>query len=678
MILATIELVNFRSYHGTHKIDLSKYPSQGRRNIIAIGGLNGAGKTTLLDGITFTLLGVPGAYKFLEGVDRRGDGREQIDRTLVGLLNRRARDEGERETRVTLIFCDSNDRRFSVQRTWFYDYQARFKEDALLVTTSGDESLASDQYEDFLKNRIPPELVQFFMFDGEKIQAIAQDEVGDSVVKGIDSLLGFHILDSLVSDMDGLQDKYRKEAQRRNRQEEELSELRTEETKLANQIQELDDEKIELEERIDRLKDKNRQLVEQLNDALGGQGTNPKDIQKQLDEVNDNIRDLKEQILNSIDRSIIPGMPANLLRELSVQLDGEEHRAQWEEGKRKVEPQRNRLVEHVLGDAAPQPTPPLEFVQLDFLRQRIRQEWDDLFNPPPQEIAKVVIHNYLSAEERNQVRAKCSQAIRPTGVDLSGLFNKLDSADRKGRDLRQLMERLGDGERVTAIVEEKTQVDRQLGEAQTAWDSTDRRITAIGTDLKDIRQKVRKKEDELLESEQSSERANFVRKVKRVVQQYQEVMRPRKRDEVADNLTDMYRLLARKEDVVDRIELDEKTYRPRLLDRRGNVMPLHSLSAGEREIYALSLLWALSKTSRRELPVVIDTPLARLDSQHRSSIVKKYLPHAGPQVIVLSTDTELDREYFELIKDRLAGTLRLEFDRSTEQTTVHDGYFTFS
>lgn len=106
-------------------------------------------------------------------------------------------------------------------------------------------------------------------------------------------------------------------------------------------------------------------------------------------------------------------------------------------------------------------------------------------------------------------------------------------------------------------------------------------------------------------------------------------------------------------------------------------MPLHTLSAGEREIYALSLLWALGKTSRRELPVIIDTPLARLDSHHRANIVKQYLPIAGPQVIVLSTDTEIDRENFGLISDNLAAIYRLEFDARTERTTVREGYFSF-
>jgi DNA sulfur modification protein DndD len=197
------------------------------------------------------------------------------------------------------------------------------------------------------------------------------------------------------------------------------------------------------------------------------------------------------------------------------------------------------------------------------------------------------------------------------------------------------------------------------------------------TDLKELRKQIRNKADELVASGASAARADLAKRVRRAVELYREALRPRKRDELARHLGDMYKHLARKEDVVQRIELDEKTFGPRLLDRRGDALSLDTQSAGEKEIYALSLLWALGRTSKRELPVVIDTPLARLDSAHRSNIVKRYLPQAGRQVIVLSTDTEIDREYFELIEDHIAKSLRLEFDPKTERTTVKDGYFEF-
>ena len=84
-----------------------------------------------------------------------------------------------------------------------------------------------------------------------------------------------------------------------------------------------------------------------------------------------------------------------------------------------------------------------------------------------------------------------------------------------------------------------------------------------------------------------------------------------------------------------------KTYEVRITDRNGHEIKKSALSAGEKEIFAVSLLWGLAQTSQLKLPIIIDTPLSRLDSAHRDNIVNNYFPNAGEQVIILSTDTQV-------------------------------------
>src|SRR3990172_791470 len=127
MILKSVTLKDFRSYRGTQILDLSACTLGSDRNIVAIGGLNGAGKTSLLEAVTFALLGVVKAYKFIEDIERKGNGRDQIDRALNGLLNRQAREAGEQEVAVTLVFVDEDGKTFSVRRTWLFDSRGRFK-----------------------------------------------------------------------------------------------------------------------------------------------------------------------------------------------------------------------------------------------------------------------------------------------------------------------------------------------------------------------------------------------------------------------------------------------------------------------------------------------------------------------------------------------------------------------
>ena len=96
---------------------------------------------------------------------------------------------------------------------------------------------------------------------------------------------------------------------------------------------------------------------------------------------------------------------------------------------------------------------------------------------------------------------------------------------------------------------------------------------------------------------------------------------------------DMYRLLSSKSGLIKELKIDEKTYEITITDRNGHEIKKSSLSAGEKEIFAVSLLWGLAQTSETKLPIIIDTPLSRLDSTHRDNIVNNYFPNAADQVI---------------------------------------------
>lgn len=137
----------------------------------------------------------------------------------------------------------------------------------------------------------------------------------------------------------------------------------------------------------------------------------------------------------------------------------------------------------------------------------------------------------------------------------------------------------------------------------------------------------------------------------------------------------MYRLLSSRSGLIKDLTIDDKTYEVRIVDRNGHEIRKSAMAAGEKEIFAVSLLWGLAQTSQVKLPIIIDTPLSRLDSQHRDNIVNNYFPHAGEQVIILSTDTEIDTNYYRSLKPHLSGAACLAFDQRQELTTVVQGYF---
>ena len=73
--------------------------------------------------------------------------------------------------------------------------------------------------------------------------------------------------------------------------------------------------------------------------------------------------------------------------------------------------------------------------------------------------------------------------------------------------------------------------------------------------------------------------------------------------------------------------------------------------------------------------MIIDTPLARLDSEHRAALVERYFPEASHQVIVLSTDTEVDDALLGRLSPAISHMYRLDYDPKTRSTTARSGYF---
>ena len=176
----------------------------------------------------------------------------------------------------------------------------------------------------------------------------------------------------------------------------------------------------------------------------------------------------------------------------------------------------------------------------------------------------------------------------------------------------------------------------------------------------------------------SKERAEFIVEcdaIASVLNQFIVRLRKNKVHLLQEKTFEMYRLLSSRSGLIKDITIDDKTYEVRITDRNGHEIRKSALSAGEKEVFAVSLLWGLAQTSEIKLPIIIDTPLSRLDSTHRDNIVNNYFPNAGEQVIILSTDTEIDNNYYRSLKPRLSGAGSLEFDQRQELTTFRHGYF---
>ena len=115
-------------------------------------------------------------------------------------------------------------------------------------------------------------------------------------------------------------------------------------------------------------------------------------------------------------------------------------------------------------------------------------------------------------------------------------------------------------------------------------------------------------------------------------------------------------------DITDSVELYKK-------------IDLSRLSKGERQIFILSLYWAIIELSGQDIPFIIDTPYARIDANHRKEISEKFFPNISKQVIILSTDEEINEEYYKIMKPHIAKEYLLVNEENQNRTSVENRYF---
>ena len=130
-----------------------------------------------------------------------------------------------------------------------------------------------------------------------------------------------------------------------------------------------------------------------------------------------------------------------------------------------------------------------------------------------------------------------------------------------------------------------------------------------------------------------------------------------------------------KKNFITKVKIDRSTNELNLYDQKDRKIDLQKLSAGERQLLAVSMIWSFSKASHKNLPTIIDTPLGRLDSHHRLHLVNNYFPQAGEQVLLLSTDEEINKSLKVKLDPYISKSYHLQFDSKKQTTSIKEGYF---
>ena len=285
----------------------------------------------------------------------------------------------------------------------------------------------------------------------------------------------------------------------------------------------------------------------------------------------------------------------------------------------------------------------------------------------------------LSTDQQSSVEAQIDELLTKTTGEVRLLLERRNKTLTALRAAELQLQRLAvseAGERqLSALLQEITNINQNLGRKREQLREIELRLEEAERSVKDAQKRLTTAEQEPVVARDTQQRVELAERTRRAVLEFVDTMRHSRAATLQEKCLEMYRRLSSRGETIREIKIDPDTYYVTLIGTRGEEIPKSELAAGEKEIYAISLLWGLAQTAQRKLPIVIDTPLARLDSLHRDNIVQKYLPTAGHQVIVLSTDTEVDAEYYRVLEPSIAKAVHLVFDKTLDRTLVNIGYF---
>ena len=258
-------------------------------------------------------------------------------------------------------------------------------------------------------------------------------------------------------------------------------------------------------------------------------------------------------------------------------------------------------------------------------------------------------------------------------------LENLRAAEKKVVDVETLLNSIPEESSIQDLLEELTGASRAHAEAEA-------QVTARAVELSDHETKVERAQREfeklatqVLESESATREqiriGREIRKARDVLDRFKLKITTDNLERIRTNIRESLQALYRKEQLVQDVDIDPESYEVTLRDAHGNHVSQDRLSAGERQLLATGQLWGLSKSTTRQLPAVIDTPVGRLDSSHRSHLVDRYFPNAGRQVVLLSTDEEIVGEYQRKLDPSVGKTYLLEYRPETNSSEITEGYF---
>ena len=657
MYFTKIELHNFGIYKGHHEMCLSN--QIGNRNITLVGGLNGRGKTTFLDAILLALYGKQ-ALKYIQ------ENARSYERLLTEHINKHATDD---LTYVAVSLCLDDETALRVCRNW--KLKGKKVDESIIVEKNGViDKYLGESWSYYIEEILPFGIARFFFFDNEKITQLADDASFEQIKTSIKSAIGVSTIEKAIAHIDEVIRRkedalqaFEKSEVNQGYQEVE-AQLREINTKIEEARRNAEKLKLNCESIAISIETKEKEFW-----ASGGDLTLSRDaIKKEKEKIKAQVQEVRDDIMLRVSD---PATPLFMCRKLVIQAYNTEYDEQQKAARKLSDPIIEQIQNHILD----------RFNQSDFDDGTL----EIITNIVKEEIKKFTLSDEM-AERIN---------MSPTTMLLfdkliSTVFHSLDQqietlinhVDAQENELMSLDAHLGESDEKTMAMKLYEKLKENEREKALADDQYQKQLSLIESLMRQ-KEALHSKRLQLIKAIAEKENTNDdnSRIIKysvmsiEVLKEFKVRLQREKIDKLSATATECFKTLVEKDSLVSKIHIDTDSLDVTILDPDGNELLKNQLSAGEQQMFAISIVWALARTSGYKAPVIIDTPMARLDSSHRANFVTRYLPAASSQVMVLSTDKEIYGRYLDMIRENIIDFFTLPYREDEQCTSILNGYF---
>lgn len=716
MIINSITLKNFRSYEDETTFSFAPHDD---KNIVLIGGENGAGKSTLFEAIKLCIYG-PVTYGYL-GINHNYLVKIKSNINYNAFTN----DGIESYIGISISFKDGTEiKNYYLKRTWIYSKQ-KLHED---FTVSLNDKVLNEEdklyFDKYLKSVLPPSLFDFFFFDGEELSDFFTGKsANNNLRESILELFNYDTFEVLKKQLLSHQRAQLKSNKKIDEAQTAFEELSSSVKNIKAEIEDLEKAISVDSEYIEDLNLKRKTTEDNFKNSGGllqGEkaALNSEIARLEVERTNTGI-EIKDFCNDTLPFLLI----SNLLEETKEQIEKEEALTSYNSVREKLSADiikqsvTNHINENLTDDICGE-------IAVDIL--------NNMFDTKILSETKNILE--LSTEHKKLINNTIDKILTKQNKLKNSVFSKFNSISEKNEQIKKLRDKLNSSisdELLNDYLETIHSINEELNTAQSNLAVKKTKLENKNAELQNKEYHLTRARNEyttLLQNRSVSDISS------ELISYLEELLNNLTKDKIKlieDEFIKIFTTIIRKDNYVNSIEIDDnfsttlyinksysstevlnainnlgfeelsKKYGSKFLEdlkkhyavddnkeilkklqddvlsifNLSTKVNIHDFSNGEKQIYILCLIWAIIKSSGVEIPFIIDTPYARIDETHRNALTTTYLPNISRQVIILSTNKEIDSILYDVIKPYVCDEYLLLYNTEKRKTEVKNGYF---